>query len=84
MERTVWTDERLNDAIARIEQRFDAVDRRFDAVDRRLERMDQNFDRVWSEFATTHRLIAQIGWGIVAALLVQAVAALIAAAVAFG
>jgi tetrahydromethanopterin S-methyltransferase subunit G len=75
MERTAWTDERLDDAITRIEQRFDSVDRR-------LDRIDQHFDRVWGEFAATHRLIAQVGWGIVAALLVQLVAALTAAVVA--
>ena len=76
MERTTWTDQRLEDAITRIE-------RRFDSVDRRLDRMDQNFDRVWSEFAATHRLIAQIAWGMVAALLVQVMAALVTTAIAF-
>jgi tetrahydromethanopterin S-methyltransferase subunit G len=79
----------LEDAITRIERRFDSVDRRFDSVDRRfdsvdrrLDRMGQNFDRVWSEFAATHRLIAQIGWGMVAALLVQFVGALTVAIIA--
>jgi hypothetical protein len=33
MERTMWTDERLND-------RFDAIDRRFDGVDGRLDRIE--------------------------------------------
>jgi hypothetical protein len=33
MERTVWTDERLDD-------RFDGIDRRFDRVDARLDRID--------------------------------------------
>lgn len=71
MERTAWTDARLDDAITRIEQRFESIDRR-------LDRIDQNFDRVWGEFAAVHRLIAQLGWGIAAALFIQLVAALVA------
>jgi tetrahydromethanopterin S-methyltransferase subunit G len=71
VEPTAWTDQRLDDAITRVEQRFDSVDRR-------LDRMDRNFDRVWSEFAATHRLIAQAGWGIAAVLLIQVVATIIA------
>jgi len=33
MDRTVWTDERLND-------RFDGIDRRFDRVEGRLDRIE--------------------------------------------
>lgn len=33
MERSAWTDERLDD-------RFDQIDRRFDQVDRRLDRIE--------------------------------------------
>jgi tetrahydromethanopterin S-methyltransferase subunit G len=67
--------QRLDDGIARIEQRFDSVERR-------LDRIDQNFDRMWSEFAATRRHLKQIGWGIVAALFVQIVAAVVAAVIA--
>jgi hypothetical protein len=35
MERTMWSD-------ARLDERFDAIDRRFDAVDRRLDRIEED------------------------------------------
>ena len=40
MDRTLWTDERIDDAIERIEKRFDAVDRRFEQLERRMERLE--------------------------------------------
>ena len=61
----------MDDAIERIEQRFDSVEWRFD-------RIDQHFDRMWTEFAAIRRHLKQIGWAIMAALFVQIVAALIA------
>ena len=71
VERTVWTDERLDDAISRIDRRFDQVDR--------------NFDRVWDEFrelrgevSSSGRQLAQIGWTLVGILLVQLIAAIVA------
>ena len=36
MERTVWTDERLDDRFSRIDERFDQVDRRLDRVEAEL------------------------------------------------
>jgi hypothetical protein len=33
MERMAWTDERIDDLVARIEQRFDQVDRRLDRLE---------------------------------------------------
>jgi hypothetical protein len=78
VERTTWTDERLDDAVARIEQRFEAVDRRFD-------RVDDDFSRVWTEFGAvrreigaTNRLVAQIGWALVGVFLAQTIAAIVA------
>ena len=72
MERTVWTDDRLDDAIARIDARFDRVDR--------------NFDRVWDEFrdlrrevAATNRQLAQIGSGVAGVFVAQLIAGIIAA-----
>ena len=44
MERTVWTDERLDDMVDRIDQRFDQVDRRFDQVDARMDRLEARMD----------------------------------------
>jgi hypothetical protein len=93
MERPTWTDERLDDAIARIEQRFDTVDRRFDAVDRRFEamerRMEDGFTGVRTELAAlrgelvaTNRLVAQIGWGVAGVFLAQTIA-LIVGVIAF-
>ncbi len=38
--RETWTDERLDEFKASVNQRFDEVDKRFDQVDRRLDRMD--------------------------------------------
>jgi hypothetical protein len=71
VERTVWTDERVDDAIARIDQHFDRIER--------------NFDRAWDEFrelrgqiATSNRQLAQIGWALVGILFVQLIAALVA------
>jgi archaellum component FlaC len=42
MERTMWTDERLDERFDGIDRRFDAVDKRFDGVDRSLERIDRD------------------------------------------
>jgi hypothetical protein len=36
MERTVWTDERLDDRFGRIDERFDQVDRRLDRIESEL------------------------------------------------
>lgn len=71
MERTLWTDERVTDAMTRIDQRFDAVDRRFDA-------MERNFERMWSEFSQLQRMLAQMGWGVAALLLIQMITTVVA------
>ena len=75
MESTSWTDERLDDAIARIESRFDRVDREFDRVYTRLDRIDGRLDDV-------QRQLAQIGWGVAAVFVAQAVAGMVAALIA--
>jgi hypothetical protein len=46
MERSRWTDERLDDLAGAIGNRFDQVDHRFDQVDNRFDRVDREFDRV--------------------------------------
>ena len=75
VERTVWTDERLDDAITRIDRRFDQLE----------DRMDRSFDRVWDEFrelrgqiSSSNRQLAQIGWALVGILIVQLIAAVVA------
>lgn len=40
--RETWSDERLDEFKASVNQRFDEVDRRFDEVDKRLDRMDED------------------------------------------
>ena len=33
VERTLWTDERIDDAMKRVDQRFDAIERRLDRLE---------------------------------------------------
>ena len=65
----------MDDAITRIDRRFDHLE----------ERMDRNFERVWDEFrelrreiSSSNRRLAQIGWGLVGILIVQTIAAVVA------
>ena len=46
MERTKWTDERVDDLVSHVDACFTQVDRRFDEVDRRFDCVDRRFDRV--------------------------------------
>lgn len=64
MERMTWTDERLGDAMTRIDARFDAVDQRMD----RLEaRMDVGFAEMRAGFKDLrhdmHQMALAIGVG---------------------
>lgn len=75
MERTVWTDARMDDAMTRIDQSFDRIE----------DRMERSFDRVWDEFrelrgqiVSSNRQLTQIGWALVGILLVQLIAAVVA------
>ena len=68
----------MDDAITRLDQRFDQMDRNFD-------RMAREFDRFWDELRTIRteqaawtRQLAQIGCALVGILLVQLIAALVA------
>ena len=95
-ERTTWTDERLDDVVRHISGRFDQVDARFDRVDARFDQVDARFDRVERrmdgfageladvrrELLAVQRQFATFGWGIVAAIFVQTLVAVIAALVA--
>jgi hypothetical protein len=59
MERTMWTDERLDDRFNWIDRRFDEVDARFD----RLEtRMDTGFMEMRAEMCDIRRLMFFL-WG---------------------
>jgi hypothetical protein len=46
-ERTKWTDERIGDAMGRIDGRFDAVDNRFDRVEGDLRELRQLVYYLW-------------------------------------
>jgi hypothetical protein len=73
MERSVWTDERVDDAIARIDQRFDTVDRRFD-------RLDAELGAIRGELVGLQRQFAQAGWALAAAVFVQLIALMVSTA----
>ncbi|MBS1885372.1 MAG: hypothetical protein JSS97_20670 [Actinobacteria bacterium] len=40
MERTRWTDERIDDLVGHLDMRFDNIDRRFGEVDHRFDRVE--------------------------------------------
>lgn len=50
MERTRWTDERVDDLVKGVSRRFDAVDRRFDRVEGDIKELRS---LVWWLWATT-------------------------------
>lgn len=58
MERSAWTDERLDD-------RFDHMERRFDQVDRRLDRLEAELKGEMRALQTT---LIRIGGGMMAGL----------------
>ena len=60
MERSRWTDERLDDLAGGIGNRFDQVDKRFDQVDNRFAQVDNRFDRVDREFDRVHEDIREL------------------------
>jgi hypothetical protein len=60
MERSRWTDERLDDLAGGIGNRFDQVDKRFDQVDNRFAQVDKRFDRVDREFDRVHQDIREL------------------------
>jgi hypothetical protein len=72
----------LDDAIARIDARFDRVDRSFDRVwdefrELRTE-ISASSRNLRDEISSSNRQLAQIGWALVGILLVQLIAAIVA------
>jgi hypothetical protein len=57
MERTKWTDERVDDLVSHVDACFTQVDRRFDEVDRRFDRVEGDIKDLrslnWWLWATT-------------------------------
>ncbi|HEX8052666.1 MAG TPA: hypothetical protein VF517_06715 [Thermoleophilaceae bacterium] len=49
MERTLWTDERIDDTVARIEARFEQVEARLDRVEARLDRLEARIDDLYRQ-----------------------------------
>jgi hypothetical protein len=66
MERTTWTDERIDDLATHVDQRFDRVDQRFDTVDRRFDEMrhdtNHRFDRVEGDLKELRQMVLCL-WG---------------------
>jgi hypothetical protein len=50
MERTRWTDDRVDDFVATVDKRFDAVDRRFDRIEGEIRDLRS---LMWWLWATT-------------------------------
>jgi hypothetical protein len=64
--RKSWTDERLDDFVIHVDQRFDVVDRRFDTLERR---MDNGFIRVDARIDALQRTMLQLGVAVIVALI---------------
>lgn len=52
-----WTDDRLDDLNAKVDQRFDAVDQRFDRVEQRIDRVEQKVDGLRGEMHAEFRAL---------------------------
>jgi hypothetical protein len=57
-ERIAWTDERIDDLVARIEQRFDQVDRRLDRLEDEMVAMRREVHQLTLMMATGFRTLA--------------------------
>jgi hypothetical protein len=55
VERTTWTDQRLDDLSSRVDRGFERVDQRFQQVDRRFDQVDRRFEE-------TNRRIYALGY----------------------
>jgi hypothetical protein len=86
MERAVWTDERIDDAMTRIDRGFTELreEMRDMRTDLRTEMREmrsetrEDFAALRSDMGAWQRQQAMIGWGIALALLAQLVAGVIA------
>jgi hypothetical protein len=71
----------VDDAITRIDQRFDAVDRRFDTVDHSFERVFSELATMRGELLALHRQFAQAGGVLAGAVFVQLIALVVTVSV---
>jgi hypothetical protein len=63
MERSRWTDERLDDLVTTTRDGFDRVDRRFEQVDKRFEHVDRRFEQVHSELRELRQWMFRLTMG---------------------
>ena len=73
MYRMDWTDDRLRERFDSIDHRFDVVDRRIGDLDRRVDRrfdkVDAELQRVNDRLDGLHRVLFQLGGGVIVALI---------------
>lgn len=81
-ERSSWTDERIDDLVAHLYARFDQLDARMGRFEDDLRGVRDELRDVRGELVSIHRQFAMFGWGVVGAIIVQAVIAVTAALIA--
>jgi hypothetical protein len=64
--REAWTDERLDDLNAKVDNGFARMDGRFDRIEDRFEHMEERFD---ARFDSLQRTLVQGGAVVIAALI---------------
>ena len=77
VERTAWTDERLDDLTRRVDAGFDRVDAQFNRVDAQFNRVDTDIRELRGEVAMLRTTLIRVGGGIMAGL-VGVIAAVLA------
>ena len=78
MERVAWTDDRIDDAMTRIDRGFELMreemrEFRTDMREMRVEMREMRTD-LHGQIAAGQRQMTMIGWGIAAAMLAQLIA----------
>jgi hypothetical protein len=63
MERSRWTDERIDDLAGGMRDGFDRVDRRFDQVDNRFDGVDRRFEQVHTELRELRQWMIRLTMG---------------------
>ena len=71
VERSLWTDERIDDMVHRIEKRFDDVDKHFDAIDRRFDRLEVELSAIRREMHTQFLVVTTALIGLAGAMVVH-------------
>jgi hypothetical protein len=74
MERTKWTDERLDERMTAIDQTFEMIFDRFDSIEAEIRGLRR-------DFASLQNRLIQVGFALVGVLSAQLVAVVVAVAV---